>query len=259
MAKIDANGDNLLLGRGKFFFDRKTTAGVYTGYRFLGNVESAELTAESEKVEKYSSTRAASSLLKTVTTQQTHNLQIALDEHTPDNVALCFFGDTATLSQTGATVTAQALTGGLNAKKGRLYTTLHRNISAVAPKQGATTLVEGTDYEVQDALTGLIYLLPTSVTITEALPLTVDYTYATVALQAVDAGLVGNIEGRLLFTGDPVAGPGYDVTFWNVSVSGNGAVAFITQEFGTVPLSMQVLDDAINHPTSPLYRMVKRT
>lgn len=259
MARIDADGNNLLLGRGKFFFDRKTTAGVYTGYRFLGNSESAELGAEGEAVDKYSSTRAASALLKTVTTQQTHTLQIALDEHTPENAALCFFGDTTTLSQTGATVTAEALTGGLNAKKGRLYATTKRNISAVAVKQGATTLVAGTDYEIQDALTALIYLLPGSVTITEALPLTIDYTYATVALQAVDAGLVSRIEGRLLFTGDPAAGPAYDVTFWNVNVSGNGAMAFITQEFGSIPLSMQVLDDSLNHPSSPLYQMVKRT
>lgn len=258
MAKIDANGGNLLLGRGKWFFDRKDSNGASTGYRFLGNADSAELNGDVQKVEKFSNTTAASNLLKSVVTQQTHTLNINLNEYDPDNMALALLGTTATLTQTGATVTAEALTGGISAKKGRLYKTVYRNISSVSVKQGVTVLVAGTDYEIQDALTGLIYLLPTSVTITEAAALTIDYTYATVSLMKVQAGTANAIEGKLLFVGDPAAGPAYDAEFWNVSFTPNGAIAFITDDFGGLPLTAQVLDDSVNHSGEPLYRLVKR-
>lgn len=257
MAKIEADGSNLLLGRGKWYFDRKVS-GAYTGYLFLGNADSAELNAEAQKTEKYSSTRAAASKLASTVTQQNFTLSINLNEYSPENLALALFGTTGAVSQTGATVTNEALTGGINAKKGRLYRTAFRNISSVAVKQGVTTLVAGTDYEIQDEKTGLIYLLPTSATITEASPLTIDYAYATINLTKVSAGVVGSIQGCLLFVGDPAAGPAYDVEFWIADISPNGAIALITDDYGSIPLTVEILEDANGHPNDPLYRMVKR-
>lgn len=259
MAKIDANGANLLLGRGKWYFDRKDSSGAYGGYRFLGNADASELTAEAQKAEKYGSTTSATIKLKSVVTQQNFTLTMNLSEYTAENLAMAFFGTTGTLTQTGATVTGEALTGGANAQKGRIYKTAYRNISAVTVKQASTSLVLDTDYSIQDDKTGLIYIMPTSSTVTGLAPLTADYTYGTVELEKASAGTVGSVEGRLLFAGDPAAGPAFDVEFWNVTFSPNGAIALITDDFGGIPLTGEVLADFVNHPTEPLYRLVKRS
>ena len=224
---------------------------------FLGNQDSAEITPSVNKVEKFGSTNAAAAKVASVTINQTHMLAINLNEYDPENLALALLGTTASLSQTTATVTAEALT--TSVKKGRIYQTLKRNISAVSVKKGATVGVAGTDFEVEDATLGLIRILPTSSAFTDGDSLTVDYSAGTVAATRVAAGTVGKIEGKLIFVGDPANGPAYDAEIWRANFTPNGAIAFITDNFGGMPLQAELLADATNHPSEPIYRLTKRT
>jgi hypothetical protein len=72
-------------------------------------------------------------------------------------------------------------------EKGKLYGTLKRNISSVAVKQGATTLLVGVDYEVFNAKRGVIRILPTSPSFLEGTAVTVDYTAETITAVSANA------------------------------------------------------------------------
>ena len=110
---LQADGTQMLLGRGKWYFDRGD------GLRFLGNADSAEITPSVNKVEKFGSTNAAAAKVASVTINQTHMLAINLNEYDPENLALALLGTTASLSQTTASVSAGALTTAV--KMGRIY------------------------------------------------------------------------------------------------------------------------------------------
>lgn len=253
-----ANGALLLLGRGKLYFDRFDSSGAPTGLRFLGDCDKLELTPSVQTKDRFSSSKKAATKLANVVVSQTHTLSIQMLEYDPENVALAFLGDASALSQTTSTVTAEALTPAGGVKLGRIYQTAKRNISAVSVKKGATTGVEGTDFEIEDAGLGLIRILPTSAAFVDSDALTVDYSAGTVTATQVAAGLEAGIDGKLVFVGDPANGPIYDVQFWHVRFTPSGALALITDDFGAIPLTGEVLDDAKNHPTAPLYLAVKR-
>ena len=57
------NGNNVLLGRGKIYFDRFDSAGLKTGELFLGNCPTFEITPSPEEIKKYSSADRAAGLL----------------------------------------------------------------------------------------------------------------------------------------------------------------------------------------------------
>jgi hypothetical protein len=247
---LQADGTQMLLGRGKWYFDRGD------GLRFLGNADSAEITPSVNKVEKFGSTQAAASKVASVAINQTHMLAINLNEYDPENLALALMGSTAALTQTTSTVTAEALTA--SAKLGRIYQTAKRNISSVLVKKGATTGVLGTDFDVEDAKLGLVRIMPGGA-FADGDALTVDYSAGNVTATRVAAGTVGKIEGKLIFVGDPANGPAYDAEIWRANFTPNGAIAFITDNFGGMPLQAELLADATNHPSEPIYRLTKRT
>lgn len=254
---MEANGDNLLLGRGKLFFDRFDTSGVSTGLRFLGDCNQFEITPSVQSKERFDSSKAANGKIASGNINQTHKITIQMGEYQPDNLAMALLGDTYLLTQATAGIVGEHLT--TSVKKGRLYQTVKRGISAYAVKKGATVLVEGTDYEVQDATLGLIHILPTGVTLTDGDAVDIDYTCANITgLTRVKGGTVSKITGKLVFVGDPAGGPVYDGEFWKVQFSPNGAVALITDDYGNIPLTGECLQDTTNHATEPFYRVTQR-
>jgi hypothetical protein len=252
----DAIGNNLLLGRGKAYFDRFDAAGAKSGYRFLGNIEKISVTPSVNKVEKFSSTKAAAVKLASVVINQTNLVDMTMSEFIPENLALALFGSTSTITQTSSAITAEALTVGTGgARLGMVYKTLNRNISIVSVKKGATTFVAGTDYDIINAAAGLIYLRPTGGTIVALDALTIDYTKGVFSGVQVSGGAVGKIQGALLFIGDPANGPTYELEIWRVNINPSGALDFLSDAFGTVPLQAEILDDSANHSAFPLYTL----
>jgi hypothetical protein len=254
-----ADGSKLMLGRGKIYFDRWTPGTTTsTGLRFLGDCNKFDIVPSVQTKDRFASTKKTATKLATVNVSQTHMLQIQMGEVDPENVAMALLGDTALITQAATPITAEALTA--NAQLGRIYKTAKRLISATTVHQGATALVLGTDYEIEDATMGLIRILPTSATVTPGSALTIDYTPTAITapgLTQVSAGLESNIDGMLVFLGDPAQGHKWDGEFWHVRFTPNGALSLITDDFLDIPVQAEVLDDSVNHPTQPLYRLTQ--
>jgi hypothetical protein len=262
----EANGDFLYLGRGKFYFNRLLN-GAYQGLRFIGNVSKGEITPTSTEKQIFASTKAAAPLLKTVTTQQTHTMTLDMSEWDAENVALGLFGTTSVVTQNTATVTAEtiftAASDGIKANT--ILRLANRSVSAVvltATGSGSPTpLVAGTDYEIDDAVLGLIRILPTATTValTAITLINAAYTAATSTFTRVAAGTDTEIVGQLVFMGDPASGPQMDVEVWKLRIKPSSALSLISDDFGVISLTGDVQDDSINHPNAPLYQVTYRT
>lgn len=257
-----SQSDKVLLGRGRLFFDRWSSAGVSTGgLAYLGDCSKFEISTTDEKAKIYDFGQSTAPLLNEVVTKREVSIAITLHEYTKENLALVLMGVEAGATQSSGSVTAESLTTSVT--KGKSYQTANRNISAVVVKKGATTLVVDTDYNIVDASTGLIHITTTGSTVTNGDAITVDYTKAAIAspgLDKIQGGMSSQILGKLLFVGDPAAGPAYDGEFWKVSISSEGVAGFITgSDFGAMDLKGSVLIDSTNHPTEAYYRLTKRT
>lgn len=251
---FNANGSQVLLGRGKVFFNRLSTAGVPTGYKMLGEVSKLELSTEDDVLEMRDHTINSTPVLKKVVRQRDAKVSLTFHEMDKENLALALMGSVSAFTQTAGSVTAESLT--TSVVKGHSYKTIARQLSAIVVKKGATTLILGTDYDIADATTGLIHMKESSVTVVDGDAITVDYTRAVVAAPGLGRVVGGNatfIEGAMLFVGDPAAGPSADVEIWKVSLSPSGVLGLIQDEFAGVDLEGVVLSDSVGHPTEPLY------
>lgn len=258
---ITAQGDKVLLGRGKLYFDRFTSAGVTTGLRFLGTCEKLELTTSDEIAKVYDYSRADAPLLDQALTRREVSLAITLKEFTKENLALVLMGEESAFTQTSTPVVDESLT--TSVKKGRVYKTAGRRIGTVTVKKSpSTTLVLGTDYDIADAELGLIHIREGSVTVTDGDTILASYTPAAIAapgINRVQAAKTSTIQGKLVFVGDPSRGVQWDLEAWKLSITPTGALGFITQaEYGAFELAATVLSDEANHPTEPYYRLTQR-
>jgi hypothetical protein len=250
-----ANGSNLLLGRGEIYVD-KYVSGVKTGELFLGNCTSFAISTKDDMKEKYTSTKATSTLLKRIPVHRTVEMKIEGDEFSIENMEFMLMGTSGTLTQTGASVTGETLSSSV--ALGRYYPTLYRNISAVTVKagvSGATAMTNNTDYII-DA-DGRIYTVPGGAIVAGDI-LKADYTYATISgYSKLAGGYQSYIEAFIRFKGKPTNGPQYEVTAWKVNLTPNGDLGFISDDFGKWQLQGLLLDDTANHATSPYYDIIK--
>lgn len=250
------SGDALLLGRGKVYFDRLTSAGVSTGERFLGNCDSLEITPANEVKEKRSSCEAAAGLLKRIVTQTTLDFSIQMNEVNKENLAAFLLGDNSTQVVAATPVVAEAHTApalGTYFQCGSA-TAPARNIGSVAVKKAPSTVyVLNTDYTV-DAVNGRIYVVPTG-TIVPGDAITVDYTPVAHTYATVRAGVTPTIEGALRYITDNAVGPNADMYAWKVAITPDGALALLGDDFAAYKLKGGVLNMAETHPTEPYFRV----
>lgn len=254
-AQAAPSSENLLLGKGQVFFDRFDAAGLSTGMKHLGNVETFELTTADDNVDKFSSMSAGAPLYKRVNRRRTITLKITGDEFHPENMALVTMGSQSTLAQAATAVVAEPISPATF--PGTYYATKKLGpITAVVLHFGATVGVLGVDYAIINAAVGVVRILPGTI-LTGAV--TIDYTptvYATPSgPQVVHGGVSGIVQGHIMFLGDPSTGPKVKVDVWNCNISPDGAVGLISDDYATMGLTAAVLDDSVNHPASPLYEV----
>ena len=71
----------------------------------------------------------------------------------------------------------------------------------------------------------------------------------------VSGGDAGEIQGKLLFVGDPNIGGQYNIEGWKVKVTPDGDLTgLIGEDFGEFTLQVRFLSDKQNHPKCPYYR-----
>ena len=250
----EVNGNLVLLGRGKIYFDRFDASGNPTGELFLGNCPSFEITPTPEEIKLYSSASKAADQIASDVIRTSLALAINGSEFSKDNLAMALFGGTGTLAQTGTSVTAEDITAILT---DRWYKLEFRDVtSVVVTGTGGTPTYVLTDDYLVDATSGRIYIVDGGSIVADT-PLEVDYDYATIALDTVLGMTETSIKGSLRFIGDPARGPTYEIEVWRASVRADGALGFISDEYASWTLAGDIESDAPNHPTEPHFRMIK--
>lgn len=186
------------LGSGRIYARRKV-AGVYQGFKLMGNATKFEIKENSEKKERVSKDRANyGSALNTVFVKKPAEVNINLNDLDRDTLALIFLGTASAVSVTGAAVTDEVVTG----YKGQIFNTAKRKISAVVltDTTAVTTYVLNTDYKIIDADLGLIEVI-TGGAITDGQSLKIDYTYGSMTSNKVAGGTNSNVIVQLMFDG----------------------------------------------------------
>jgi hypothetical protein len=246
---------NLMLGAGQLWFNRTDAD---TGYAHLGNCTSFELSFDDTIQKVINRMTNALGTYRRITSERVANVSVTGQEFNPDNVALVTMGDVAALAQGAASASGEVLATAAQAVGERAYQTEFRNISAVVIKQGATTLTLDDDYTIEDATLGLITFHTDGTDFVAGTQIDIDYSYAAATNPTVRGGSKTNIEGALIFIGDPAAGPAMDVKVHIFSVEPEGALEFIGDNFLDWTLAGEALDDSVNHPNAPFWEAVDR-
>ncbi|WP_263418671.1 phage tail tube protein [Terriglobus albidus] len=266
-----ADSTKTFIGSGKLYFDRFDAAGNPTGLRFLGNARKLTITPSVDSVDVVDYTKNSRGVLASITKSQTHAIEFELMEVTGKNLALGMNGSSTAFTQTGGTVTDEVLASTTLAGKPQpvvdiILQTAQRNISVVTVKATTsttpTTLVLGTDYEIEDASTGLIRILPGATLPGGVTGITASYTAAAVLSSAgknrVAGSTVPQSTGRIVFLGDPVSGVAQDLEAWRVRIAPSAAIDMISDDPTNLTLSGTIQNDAVNHASEPYYRLTDR-
>lgn len=264
------SSDNLMLGQGHLFFDRfdlSTGVPVSTGLRHLGNCSEFSLGITNEKAEKMTSMYSVRRVYKQVIRQTKTTGKIKVDEFTPDNLAMAMLGEKLQYVQTNASYAgAGALVVPPPQQQDRYLRLPDRWLNPagfiLADNTTNTPYVAGTDY-VLDDVRGRVYIVPGG-----AIPVgtganKLKITYSTKDVTAADnvVEVIGatkpSVEGKLVFVGDPVHGPVYYAEFWHVSMTPEGDMGLIGEDFANFGLNFSCKDKRAQYPTEPFYRILQ--
>lgn len=142
------------------------------------------------------------------------------------------------------------LTGGQNFVVGDTW--------KIAAMPALTEYIAGVDFVTDAVLSrGGLISIPDTSRIADATEVFVGYTKPAATYPKVAGATATNIEGYMLFLGDPSKGPAYNAEFWHVSITPSGAIPLIGDDFAGFDMSVTVLEDRQNHPTEPYHRLVK--
>lgn len=231
--------------RGIVRLDRHDAATkAMTGFVDLGFCDRFDMPPlEDTRAELYNPRTKAGGLVKTSPVRRLPKFEIEGYDLNTFNVALQVMGIIGALGQSSGTATAQPLNAA--AQKGVTYYLGKRTISALVVKQGATTLVLGTDYSANVA-TGSIYTLPGGA-VTVGAAISADFAYATVALETVAIGAAKRIQCSIAFEGDSADGAIYDARLWACEILPSRAFSLIqdptSTQYAKWGISGNVLDD----------------
>lgn len=262
------SASNVMLGRGSLYFQQRTSTDSKTGYFQLGNCDQFVWNIATESITLKDYTQQTTAVYKKVNTSTDIKFTIHGFEFSKENMGLATMGTLANWTQSSGTVTAEVLAPAtVTGLKGKSFRTAYRSISAVAVKQGATTLVLDTDYTIDDANRGLITILATSSTVVDGTALTIDYTKA--AITGTTLPLVygavntSGLEGRLWFKSNNTTGPNYDLDVYNALIVPNGDMGLISDEFNSFTLDGTAQSDSAGayggSTASPYFTLEQRS
>ena len=179
-------------GQGKLFIGARDAAGEPSGLTFVGDLSSATLTPNVGRSEIIENVTGASAVGASALKSVKFSVAIAMRSIKPEHLAIAL--SASNVAKAGSSVVDEAHTCYLD-KFTRLE---HNKISAVTitGAGGTPTYVADTDYIVH-ADEGMIEFISGG-TITDALPVLIDYTYASQHHVKSDPG---NLERYIVFAG----------------------------------------------------------
>lgn len=247
--------DLLLLGSGSCYF-APIVDGVLQPFRHLGNCEALELTTTDDPLIKRSNMVAGRPVYKKVNRGREQTFRVVGNEFDAHNMALVTMGNVAYTTQAATAVTDRVLledvdligTGDLGDRLGERYFYVGALlINTVSMKVGSTSLAAGS-FEVVNADMGIVKILAAAAeAVTAGDDLLVSFTPT--AITGVDAPVVrggteAEIEGQFMYVADNGSGPNGIMRAWRVSITPDGAVGLISDEFATMALNLTAQDDA---------------
>lgn len=245
--------NNYTLGKGEVYFARfRPGTRIPMGERYIGNTPEFSLTIENEELEHFSSDFGINEKDDSVPLSVTRSGSLVTDNIDPDNVALFFFGERATIVEAGALVSAEAVLEvvpgqyyqlGLSAQRpsgarGISADSTATPITIVSDDTAATEFVPETDYTVE-VDTGRLYIVPGG-GITEGTSLLATYTIRASTRSRVISGSQP-VEGTLRYVARNPKGNQIDYYFPYIQVAPNGDYALKGDEWQQIPFSVEVL------------------
>ena len=237
MAFTHTTANNIVLPRGKVYFAPfaagTTTPATYE--RYLGNTPTASLTGSSTKLEHFSADGPVRIKDKSIITEVNYAGSLEVDNINADNLAAFFLGTSSTVSDAGATITAESH-GAVPADAvvqlgiGTTRPSGARKVTTVVVKDAGTAKTLGTHYEL-DADTGRVHTLVAFVT------MTVDYVISSSTReQVISAGT--QVKGALRVIAENSEGTNRDYYLPSVTLAPNGD--FVLKGDGTSWLTMKL-------------------
>lgn len=126
-------------------------------------------------------------------------------------------------------------------------------------KGANSNLKEGVDYliEEQSSRAGFIKIMDTP-NIEKGDTVLITAKASEASLITVSGASAGEIEGELMFIGDPNQGDAYVIEAWDVKVQPDGDLTgLISDDFGSFDITIKFLTDYKNHPEYPYYKVTK--
>ena len=249
-----ANPMSYSLGKGVLYLAPfKPGTQIATEFRDIGNASEFTVTIETEKLDHFSSRGGLREKDMTVNLEVTRTLNVVTDSINADNLALFMMSDTGveTITTVGSTITDEPFN---DIKVGRSYqlgvtesnpvgvaginpTGFVVKNDAVSP----TTYAAGTDY-LLDPATGMFTVLGGGA-ITAGTNLRVTYSTLSRSRDQIKSGNK-SAEGAMRFvTANPV-GENVVYTFPYVSISPNGDLGLISEEWMQISLMGEILKRA---------------
>lgn len=238
----------LALGKGELYF-APFKAGTQNpnGERFLGNCPEFALSQDDERLSHYSSTRGIRKKDEDIPVEQTYSGTVNCDQIVKENLAIFLLGSASVLTEAGAVGeedTFEAVAQGNYYQLGTSATAPSgvRKVTNVVVKDDTTptpvTFTVNTDYTV-DADLGRIYVVPGG-NIADDTNLVITYDI-TAHSRDVVVSSADQVEGALRFISYNPKGQKLDYFFPWVKWSPNGDFNIITDEWQSIPLSIEAL------------------
>lgn len=237
--------------------------GLPTGYRDMGNATVVEPSNNDERFKKFESRTRYRAVVADLLLRRNTDITFNFDEWS-DRLIRMYFQATQEQSAAqvatpvvGETVTTAVVLGSSYrlAKLGPI------SAYSFVETYGMTTLVEGTDFIIDDVNVPIVRFLADAPNLTDGDEIEGSYTptaYAGGATQW-NIGQVSTVRGAIRFIGDPVNGPRLLFDYWRASFRPNGALPLITTGNENTPISIiaSIESDTVNHPENPIGRILQ--
>ena len=228
---------NYFSGQGKVFIKSKVSG----GWKHVGDADKFVLEISQKFDDVHESMSGSRLVALHIPTETVPSIKMNLLEWSVENLVRAVYGSSEG-AKTAGTVTAEAV----SAYAGSFAFLKHLKVSSVVLKQGATTLVEGTDYRI-DLNGGAIEFLSGSTIVTgsSAVSLTADYSYAAYAGKV--EGMVGAMqEYEMKFVGKNIADSGAPVVvdIKRAALNLPKNLQFLDSKHGSLELDGMMLYDA---------------
>lgn len=162
--------------QGKVYIASRDAVGQTSGFTWIGDTDGFTINTAQQYLDIYESYSGNRNSVAHIPTQSDYSCEVSILNIDADNLARAFYGTTGAVA--GASVVGEAVT----AYNGQMSPLKYPDVTSVVVKNGATTLVNNTDYTV-DAVNGTITILAgsTQVPAGPGVALTVDYTHGAIA------------------------------------------------------------------------------